>query len=178
MVMSLFRNGLKNILFLFTSAFWQVTKQQHCCRLTLLWTVGNTKYPGPHFPGKILLLTFHWRASHINAAPAAGQSWCSPPPTAIHASCQLNNVIFWLSAFSIWHSKDETFLLSSAQSIVFFYFLWIQKSCFGNSTSNVNVSNSWSCWLKKFKNPKPIISHHLRINNPLTALGDTCHVLA
>lgn len=153
-----------------------MTKQQHCCRLTLLWIVWNTKYPGPRFPGKILLLTFHWRASHINAASAANQSWCCPPPTAIHASCQLNNITFWLSAFSVWHSKDETFLLSSVQLIVFLYFLWIRKCCFG--TSNVNVSNSWSCCLKKFKKPNTIISHHSRINNSLIALGDTCHMLA
>lgn len=92
---------------------WQ--KEHHCCQLTVLWTAGNTKYPAPCFPGSILLLTFRWCASCINAASAANQSQCSPSSTAPHTSSQLNNIIHCLSALRVRHLEDETFFPSPIQ---------------------------------------------------------------
>lgn len=70
---------------------WQ--KQQHRCQWTAQWTAGNTRYPNPCFPGRILLLTLHCHASRINAASAANESRWSPSPSAFHTSSQLNDVV-------------------------------------------------------------------------------------
>lgn len=90
-------------------------EQQNSCQLTPLWTAGNTKYPNPCFPGRILLLTFHWHASHINATSAGNQSQRSPSPPALHTSSQQDDAICCLSAFRIRHLEDETFLPSPGQ---------------------------------------------------------------